>query len=100
MQKILFLCLVGLLVLFNFQLQYGHGGYKDDNKVKQQILTTFKINADLKDRNNMMILKISGLKGSDDSLEARSRNELNLIKANEILVLLPGNDVNIKFKSQ
>ena len=56
------------------------------------------INQELITRNNKMQLKISGLKGSSDALEARARSELNLIKRGEVLVLLPGNDTLIKPK--
>ena len=41
----------------------------------------------------MMEIKIAGLKGSRDSMEARARNELNLVKPGEVLILLPGSDL-------
>ena len=41
----------------------------------------------------MMEIKIAGLKGSKDSIEARARNELNLVKPGEVLILLPGSDL-------
>ena len=94
MQKILFLCLIALIALFQMQLLHGHGGYVDDNRVRAQIAKQKDLNAQLKERNSKMEMKIAGLKGSTDSLEARSRNELNLIKTGEILVLLPGSDLN------
>lgn len=75
------------------QLLHGHGGYADDERVKHQIAKQKQINSDLKERNSMMEMKIAGLKGSTDSIEARSRNELNLIKPGEVLVLLPGSDL-------
>lgn len=95
MQKILFICLIGIIILFQMQLRYGRGGYAADDKVKQQIAKARAANATLKDRNALLLLKISGLKGSDDSLEARSRHELNLIKPGETLVLLPGNEISL-----
>ncbi len=55
-----------------------------------------QVNVQLKERNAMLEMKIAGLKGSADSLEARSRNELNLVKPGEVLVLLPGSDLNQK----
>ena len=93
MQKILFLCLIGVIVLFQTQLMHGHGGYVDDERVKRQIAKQKQLNADLRERNSMMEMKIAGLKGSEDSIEARARNELNLIKQGEVLVLLPGSDL-------
>lgn len=96
MQKILFLCLIAVICLFQLQLRRGHGGIIDDEKVKLQLTQQKQINADLTQRNSVMEIKIAGLKGSADSLEARSRYELNLIKQGEMLVLLPGSDLNDK----
>ena len=94
MQKILFLCLIGVVILFELQLRHGHGGIVDDAKIKKQIADQKQINSKLMERNSAMKIKIAGLKGSADSLEARSRGELNLIKPGEVLVLLPGSDLN------
>ncbi|MBP9742666.1 MAG: septum formation initiator family protein [Burkholderiales bacterium] len=94
MQKILLLALGAIIVLFQVQLREGHGGIIDGNKIKLQINKQKQINGELRERNSLLEMKIAGLKGSTDSLEARSRNELNLIKPGEILVLLPGSDLN------
>lgn len=91
MQKIIFLCLVSLLVVLTYQLKYGLGGYLDNQRLKIQIIKQGKTNLELSNRNNMELIKIEGLKGSSDSLEARARYELNLVKSGELLVLLPGN---------
>lgn len=96
MQKILFLALIAIGVLFQSQLLRGHGGIIDDNKIRMQIEKQKQVNVQLKGRNAMLEMKIAGLKGSADSLEARSRNELNLVKPGEVLVLLPGSDLNQK----
>ena len=80
------------------QLYYGRGGHIDDDKVRLEIIKQKQINAKLKERNSAMEIKVAGLKGSTDSVEARSRKELNLIKPGEILVLLPGSDLTVKSK--
>jgi cell division protein FtsB len=91
MQKIIFLCLIGLLVVLPYQLKYGLGGYLDNQKLKAQIIKQSHINESLVNRNSLELMKIEGLKGSTSSLEARARYELNLVKPGETLVLLPGN---------
>lgn len=96
MQKILFIFFLFLIGMFQFQLRYGKGGYMDDNHIRQEISNQTAIDQELKTRNNQMVLKISSLKGSSDAIEARARNELNLVKRNEILVLLPGNTMSLK----
>lgn len=93
MQKTLFLCLIGIIVLFQMQFIHGHGGYTDDKRVRYQLEKQKQINAQLKERNSMIEMKIAGLKGSKDSMEARARNEFNLVKPGEVLILLPGSDL-------
>jgi cell division protein FtsB len=89
MQKILLICLLLLLVVFNHQLHNGRGGRGDDLKIQTEINEQTKTNHQLADRNQMMVIKIEGLKGSSDALEARARHELNLVKPGEVLVTLP-----------
>ncbi|MBY0380140.1 MAG: septum formation initiator family protein [Burkholderiales bacterium] len=91
MQKILFLCLIGVIVIFLYQLKHGNGGYADDVKLVKKIGIQTQLNESLYNRNSMLKMKIEGLKGSIDSLEARARYELNLVKPRETLVVLPGN---------
>lgn len=89
MQKTLFVVLLGVLYLFNYQYHYGRGGYGDDIKVKDNIIKQAKLNDQLEDRNSLMQIKLSGLKGSPDFLEARARMELGVIKPDETLIMLP-----------
>ena len=93
MHKLLFLALLGIGYLFYFQLHHGRGGLVDNAIIKAEIAKQEELNSKLRDRNEMMELKIAGLKGSSDSLEARARHELNLVRSNEVLILLPGSDV-------
>lgn len=98
MQKFLFLFLVTMIVWFNYQARYGHGGNIDDQSIIRQIDKRVQLNHVLAERNNQMIMQIAGLKGSSDSIEQRSRSELNMIKNGETLVILPGNDSIVEKK--
>lgn len=89
MQKILLVCLLLILFVFNLQLHNGHDGMSEDKEVQNQIQQQNRINKELADRNQMVVIKIEGLKGSTDAMEARARYELNLVKPGEILVKLP-----------
>jgi cell division protein FtsB len=93
MQKILLICLLLILFAFNLQLHHGHGGIDEDNQVRDKIKEQLSINKEFAARNQMMLIKIEGLKGSADAIEARARYELNLVKPDETLVKLPPNDV-------
>jgi cell division protein FtsB len=98
MHKIIFIFFIIILVLINLQLYIGTGGYNDDKKIKNQIVQEQIVIDKLKNRNYLMEIKISGIKGSTDALEARSRNNLNMIKNDEMLIILPGNDLLINNK--
>lgn len=89
MQKILLLCLLLVLLVFNVQLHSGHGGKAEDDLVRDKIKAQTIKNKEDATRNQMMLIKIDGLKGSTDAMEARARYELNLVKPGEILVKLP-----------
>ena len=89
MQKILFISLIAVFIVFYTQLQIGSGGYMDDKAVIAKIKAQQAINQDLIKRNLDVGIKITGLKGSTEALETRARYELNLIKPGEVLVVLP-----------
>lgn len=91
MQKILSFVLIGLIIVYQWQLRYGPGGILDIQKVKQEVKKQTSFNNELQERNRETYMQIKGLKGSTEVLEARARMELNLVKKDEILVLLPAN---------
>lgn len=98
MQKFLLIFLCVTISWFHYQSKYGRGGDMDDLQIVGQVRKQIQINHDLSERNNRMIMQISGLKGSTDSIEQRSRSELNLIKPGETLVMLPDNDLAVDKK--
>ena len=95
MQKFLFIFLSSMIVWFHYQEKYGRGGDFNDLQITQQINKQTELNHKLQERNNQMVMQIAGLKGSNDSIEQRSRSELNMIKSGEMLVMLPVNDVAV-----
>ncbi len=92
MHKLLFLALIALIYMFQIQLRYGHGGLEDNKRMELMIAQQEENNLNLYKRNEMLRLKIAALKGSSDSIEARARYELNMIKPGETLILLPDNN--------
>ena len=89
MQKILFLVLCAVIAIFQYELWYGRGGIYDSKTLENSIFQQEKTNAQLQDRNDLIVEHLQELKGSADLMEARARKELNLIKPNEMLVVLP-----------
>ncbi len=96
MQKILLFCLATVFIFFQYQFYRGHGGNIDNQKVKSKIAYQLQLNKQWEERNTAMMLQVENLNGSLDALEERARYELNLIKPNEILVVLSGSDVTVK----
>ena len=96
MQKVLFLTLLFLIVSFQYQLYKGHGGITDNQHIKDQINLQQHSNETSIQRNLLLEIKIEELKGSADLLEARSRYELNLVKHNEVLFMLPESAIYYK----
>ncbi len=89
MQKILFLALLAVIELFQYQLWFSKGGIHDSSSMRQQIITQYNNNQNLQMRNENVLEHLQELKGSAELMEARARKELNLVKADEILILLP-----------
>lgn len=88
MQKIIFIALLALIGLFQFELWSGAGGIDDGQKLIEDIHKQKQINQQFQERNDLVADKIEELKGSRELIEARARFELNLIKPNEVLIKL------------
>lgn len=95
MQKLLFLALCAVVALFQYELWFGRGGIYDSNRLKNTITQQIKINQELQNRNDEVIDHLQELKGSPELMEARARRELNLVKPNETLVLLPNQNESL-----
>ena len=89
MHKIIFICLLILVFFLNQQYYHGRGGLDSENKILLKINYQQSLNNQIIRKNSILKIKISGLKGSQESIEARARYELNLIKPNEQLVIIP-----------
>ena len=89
MQKLLFLSLCAVLALFQYELWYGKGSIYDSYRLNGLIDEQVQDNNKLQERNNNVLDHLEELKGSPALMEARSRRELGLVKANEILVNFP-----------
>jgi cell division protein FtsB len=89
MQKIIFSLAVIILIKLNYDFYLiDVNRYKNIlNLIKNQQLN----NINLQIRNNNLSDKISAVKGNNIALEARARYELNLIKKDEKLLILPNN---------
>ena len=75
--------LVALLGALQYRLWFGKNSVSDFNRMEEQIETLAQQNANLKQRNQLLMADILDLQLGIESMEERARNELGLIKEGE-----------------
>jgi cell division protein FtsB len=82
--KILSLVLAAFVILLQYPLWLGKGGWLKVWEVDQQITAQHETNRKLQARNAALDAEVRDLKQGYDAIEERARNELGMIKQNEI----------------
>ena len=82
------LALAGLVVLIQYPLWLGKGGWLRVWEVDQQIIAQRDINVRLKTRNGALDAEVRDLKQGVDAIEERARSELGMIRQDEIFFQL------------
>ena len=78
------LVLVALLVVLQWPLWLGKGGWLRVGEVDRQLEAQTAKNAQLEGRNVALDAEVRDLKQGVDALEERARYELGMIKSNEV----------------
>ena len=86
--KLLALVLAALIVLIQYPLWLGKGGWSRVWEVDQQIRAQREINQKLQSRNAALDAEVRDLKQGLDAVEERARSELGMIKQDEIFFQL------------
>jgi len=73
-----------LIILIQYPLWLGDGGFINVVEKNKQIKIKKKINEALKKENNALIAEVNDLKKGTKAIEERARGELNMIKKDEI----------------
>jgi len=73
-----------LILLIQYPLWFAEGGFKSILEKNNQIKEQQKINADLKKQNDALIAEVNDLKKGTKAFEERARDELGMIKKDEI----------------
>ena len=81
--------LVGLLVLIQYPLWIGKGGWLRVWEVDRQLTLQREANRKLEVRNAGLDAEVRDLKTGYDAIEERARYELGMIKQDEVFVQLP-----------
>ena len=86
--KWLTLALAAFVVLIQYPLWLGKGGWLRVWDVDQQITAQREINVRLKTRNGALDAEVGDLKRGVDAIEERARSELGMIRQDEIFFQL------------
>lgn len=84
--RLIALCLAALLVIIQYPLWLGHGGWLKVWELDQQASAAQKHNDELKARNAKLASEVNDLKDGTGAIEERARYELGMIKEDEIFV--------------
>ncbi|MDO9421487.1 MAG: cell division protein FtsB [Herminiimonas sp.] len=84
--RLIILCLAALVVLIQYPLWLGKGGWLRVWDLDQQVVAAQKKNDDLRARNAKLNSEVQDLKEGTGAVEERARYELGMIKENEIFV--------------
>jgi cell division protein FtsB len=78
--------LISLLVLIQYPLWWGHGGWLRVRDLEHQLVAQEQKNEDLRQRNERLKGEVQDLEQGTDAVEERARYELGMIKDSEIFV--------------
>jgi cell division protein FtsB len=84
--RLIVICLTALLLLIQYPLWLGKGGWLHVWELDKQVAAAQKKNAELKTRNDKLASEVSDLKDGTGAVEERARLELGMIKNDEIFV--------------
>ena len=81
--RVVTLILFVLLVLLQFKLWLGEGGFREVARLETRVGDQRQVNEDLLQRNAELQAEVEDLRERLDAVEERARNELGLIKPDE-----------------
>jgi cell division protein FtsB len=88
--RVLTLILFVLLILLQFKLWFGEGGFREVARLEARVENQQNQNEDLLQRNAELQAEVEDLRERLDAVEERARNELGLIKpAEEFYQVVP-----------
>lgn len=82
--KMILGALLVLLLLLQYEFWFSDGGMKTVWAMQKNISKQEKTNAQLDNRNQVLIAEIKDLQSGNAAIEARARNDLGMVKKNEV----------------
>jgi len=88
--RIVILILFVILIMLQFKLWLGDGGFREVTRLEERVETQQLRNGELLQRNERLQAEVEDLRDRLDAVEERARNELGLIKpAEEFYQVVP-----------
>lgn len=84
--RLILIVLAGLLILVQFPLWLGKGGWLRVWDLDQQVSAAQKKTEELRARNAKLASEVQDLRDGTEAVEERARYELGMIRENEIFV--------------
>ncbi len=84
------LVLAALILLLQYPLWFGKGGWLKVWDLNRQVEAQKEINQKLHERNAALDAEVRDLKQGTDAIEERARSELGMIKRNEVFYQVVG----------
>jgi cell division protein FtsB len=88
--RLITVCLAALLLVIQYPLWLGKGGWLRVSDMEAQVAVAHKKNDELKARNAKLESEVRDLKDGTGAVEERARSELGMIKQNEVFVQVLG----------
>ena len=98
--RVLTLALAALVLLIQYPLWLGKGGWLRVWEVDQQIGAQHEVNARLKARNGALDAEVRDLKQGLEAIEERARSELGMVRQDEIFFHVLEDTTRTASKSQ
>ena len=76
--------LAGLIVVLQYPMWFGKGGWLRVRDLDRQVVAQQAVNAGLKARNDALDAEVRDLKQGLDAIEERARAELGMIRKDEV----------------
>ena len=86
--KFLTFIFVALILVLQYPLWLGKGGWLNVISLQKQINQQLKVNELIKSENDILLAVVQDLKNGTDVIEGKARFDLGLIKKNETFFLI------------
>src|ERR1700676_5042449 len=88
--RLIIVCLTALLLLIQYPLWLGKGGWLTVRGLDEQVAQARKKNDELRARNAKLESEVHDLQEGTGAIEERARYELGMIRQNEIFIQVLG----------